>query len=423
MGWFKNLFELFPSKVKTQYIEMMTGNAPIYSQFGTNIYASDVVQTCIDAIATEMSKIIPKHVRMQGTDPVPVGGNIQYVLDNPNQFITWSEFIEKCVWLRELNYNVFIFKSYEKTSQGRRLVALYPLQPIQVDILEAIDGRIAYKFRFVNGYESTVYASEIIHWKKRFSVNEFMGGNHDGQPDTKALLQTLQLNHELLQGVAKAMKASYAVSGVVKYKTMLDDGTIQKNIVELEKKLNENKSGLMGVDISSEVIPFKRDVKMVDEPTLKFIDDKILRFYRTPIGIIRGDYTKETYESWYQSRLEPDINSLQQVMTKSIFSDTAKTHGNQIQLYVKELIFMNTTQKLEMVRLLGDSGAMFENEKRTIFGLPPIPELAGQRKQSLNYVDVNIAAEYQVGGTPKEESPQEDDSEDNKEKEDEANDS
>ena len=49
-----------------------------------------------------------------------------------------------------------------------------------------------------------------------------------------------------------------------------------------------------------------------------------------------------------------------------------------------------------MVRVLGDSGSLYENEKRVAFGLRPLPELAGVRKQSLNYVDVEIANQYQL---------------------------
>ncbi len=51
---------------------------------------------------------------------------------------------------------------------------------------------------------------------------------------------------------------------------------------------------------------------------------------------------------------------------------------------------------MEMIRLLGDSGALYENEKRVALGLKPLQELNGVRKQSLNYVDVNIANSYQL---------------------------
>ena len=57
---------------------------------------------------------------------------------------------------------------------------------------------------------------------------------------------------------------------------------------------------------------------------------------------------------------------------------------------------MSTAQKLEMVRELGPSGALYENEKRRIFGMAPLPELVGVRMQSLNYIDQTHAADYQL---------------------------
>ena len=57
---------------------------------------------------------------------------------------------------------------------------------------------------------------------------------------------------------------------------------------------------------------------------------------------------------------------------------------------------MDTNQKLEMVRLLGDSGSLYENEKRKAFGLQPLPELADVRMQSLNYISTKIASQYQT---------------------------
>ena len=66
-------------------------------------------------------------------------------------------------------------------------------------------------------------------------------------------------------------------------------------------------------------------------------------------------------------------------------------------------------ETLEMVRLLGDSGSLYENEKRVAFGLRPLPELEDIRMQSLNYVNTNIASQYQVGkGGAEDESNRED---------------
>ena len=63
---------------------------------------------------------------------------------------------------------------------------------------------------------------------------------------------------------------------------------------------------------------------------------------------------------------------------------------------------MSVDQTLEMVRLLGDSGSLYENEKRVAFGLKPLPELEGVRMQSLNYVNIEYAKQYQTGGSDSE---------------------
>jgi hypothetical protein len=58
---------------------------------------------------------------------------------------------------------------------------------------------------------------------------------------------------------------------------------------------------------------------------------------------------------------------------------------------------MTISQKIEMVGQLAPTGAMYENEKRTIYGLRPLPELEGKRYMSLNWVDADMAAQYQLG--------------------------
>ena len=59
---------------------------------------------------------------------------------------------------------------------------------------------------------------------------------------------------------------------------------------------------------------------------------------------------------------------------------------------------MTTDQKLSLVNELSPTGSLFENEKRVMFGLEPLPELVGKRFMSLNWVDVDIARDYQLKG-------------------------
>lgn len=401
MSWFSRLFQRGPKNAK--FAPTLDGFMPIFSQFGTNIYASDVVQQALKCIVDEMKKLNPTHVRYVKSDPVPVKGNVQDILDNPNQLMTTSEFLEKIVWLLLMNYNAFVIPTYytwtdEKTGAKRRFYdALYPINPTQVDFIEDAGGRLFVKFWFWNGYTTTIAYDDVIHIKYNYSVNQYMGGNIMGQPDHEALLGTLQLNDQLLQGIAKAMKASYAVNGVVKYNTMMDDGKTEAALKELEQKLRNSESGFLPLDLKSEFTALPRTTNIVDDKTLKFIDEKILRNWGVPLSILTGDYSKEQYEAFYQKTLEPLIKSISQAFTKKMFTSREKAFGNKVELYPKDLIFMTTTQKIEMVNLLAPTGAIFENEKRTIFGLIPLPELEGKRYMSLNWIDANDASQYQVG--------------------------
>ena len=401
MGIFDKIFHRLPTRWR--YALTMNGYSPTYPQFGTNIYMSDAVQQALKCIVDEVKKLNPTHIRMVDSEPVPVtDSTVSAVLADPNPLMTTSEFLEKVTWLLLLNYNVFIIPTYytwidQKSGQERRYYeALYPVKPTQVNFIEDAAGRLYVQFFFADGTQTTLAYDDVIHIKYNYSVNEYMGGNEVGQPDNAALLKTLQLNETLLQGVARAMNASYAVNGIVKYNTLMDDGKTEKALKELERKLQNSKSGFMPLDLKAEFIPLERRTELVDAETLKFIDEKILRNWGVPLPILTGDYTQAQYNAFYQKTLEPLIIAMSQAITKKVFTRREKAFGNQVKLYPKDLIFMSVEQTLEMIEKLSPTGALFENEKRTALGMRPLPELAGKRYMSLNWIDANLASEYQA---------------------------
>ena len=381
----------------------MNGYSPLFPQFGTNIYASDVVQQALKCIADEMKKLSPQHIRYISNDPTPIRSTVQDVLDEPNLLMTSAEFIEKVTYLLLMNYNAFIIPIYrtwtdEKTGIERRYYeALFPILPNQVNFIEDASGRLFAEFFFNNGYNTTIPYDDVIHIRYNYSVNQYMGGSYNGAPDHTALIETLNLNKQLMQGIAKAMNASYAINGIVKINTLIDKETTEKAINDFNEMLRTSTSGFVPVDLKSEIQPFERKTQIVDEPTLKFIDEKILRSWGISLAILRGDYTKEQYEAFYQRCLEPLVKSFSQAFTKKLFTDREKAFGNRIEFYPEDLIFMTMTQKIEMVNLLSPTGALFENEKRTIFGMRPLPELEGMRYMSLNWVNADKAEQYQLG--------------------------
>lgn len=376
-------------KENKKYARMLNGMYPVFSQFGTDIYASDVVQQAINCIVMEMKKLNPQHIRENGTDPIPVNSNLQRILEQPNDRMTTSDFIEKMLWQLFLNYNAFVIPTYTITTDKtgnpvKNYTGLYPIAPIHVEFLEDPSNTLFIKFKFINDYETTLRYSDVIHIRYRFSVNEFLGGNEFGQPDNKALLKTLELNDILLQGVGKALKSSFSINGIIKYNTLMDDGKMDKAIADLEDRLQKNEHGFLPLDLKGEFIPLQNKIQLVDAPTLKFIDEKILRHFGVSLPILTGDYTKTQYEAFYQKTLEPLIINISQAFTQTLFSSRERSFGNKIKFYPDEMIFMNTDQKIRLFDILVDTASCYSNELRTAFGMKPLAELAGQIAMSSN---------------------------------------
>lgn len=396
------LFDKLKNKINgLRYARMLNSGQPIFSQFGDNIYASDIVQSVVDCIVSEMTKLTPHHIRRKGRDRVPVRDSIKEVLDDPNELMTRSDFMSKIIWNLFLNYNSLIYPVYREVKGkdgkiSKQYIALYPLQPRYVDFLEDDTGTLFVRMRFKNMQEFTLPYSDVIHIRYKFSFNDFLGGNEKGQPDNDALLKLLSMNQNMLEGALKAMKSSFNVNGIIKSGGIMDREKVDKMVAEFNEKLKNNESGILGVDGKSDYIPITKKIQIIDAETLKFIDERILRTFGVSMAILTGDYTKEQYEAFYQKKLEPLIIAISQAFTKTLFTEREKQMGNEIIFLPKELIFMNTTQVLEAMRILGDAGELYSNEKRMAVGLEPLEELEGVRMQSLNYVNVKIANKVQL---------------------------
>ena len=366
--------------------EILNGVTPIYSSgFGSDIYASDVVQQAIYAIVKELKKLDPMHVRRIGgaNDYLPVEGDIQNVLDAPNPLMTTTDFIEKISWTLLLNYNAFVYPMWD----DNKLVALYPLQPtlVEFDNNYGGTGETWVRLHFQNGYKVDLPYENIVHLRYKFSVSEFMGGNEQGQPDFAPLLDTLKLNDTLLQGLAKSLKIQTSINAVAKIKTMQNTASQIDMVREFEKKLQANESGILPLDLSAEYIPITKQVQLLDATTLEFIDKKICRWFGASIPIIDGTATPEEREAFYQTGVEHIVKTFNQAFTKGIFSKRrVQGYKNQIVFFPQEVYFSSMSQKLEAAKLIADTESGYKNEVRWLLGMRPDMAFSGQIASSSN---------------------------------------
>lgn len=352
----------------------MTGNAPFYTSFGESIYASDIIVQAIRCKANEFKKLDPRHIRTtNAAQEVIHDSSIARVLKRPNAYMTQADFLEKITILLELTKNVFIYPTWYRTKGGEKYyTGLYPLKPSEAQYLADDAGVLYIKFRFANGYEVTLPADSVIHWRKDYGVNDYFGGGMFGGNDDAGLLTMLERYDQLTQSIAKAIEISCNVNAVVKYNSYNDTEELKKEREKFVEDLQSNASGVLFTDLSSEFEKIPRDIKLVDAETVKFFRETILYATGTSLAILSGDYSKAQKEAYYESVLQPDIKSLGQAISRVIFSDREASHGNEIVLYPNAIEFMTMSEKIAYMQVAVPAGALSINRILAFGGFPPV---------------------------------------------------
>ncbi len=392
------LRNLNQGKKNKQYNMMLDGFVPVFTSFGENIYTSDIVKNCIRAIAGEISKLQPKHIRTENTGmQLTVNSEINRILTlYPNPLMTMKDFLEKIIWLRELTNNVFIYPEYKlKPDFSKEYTAIYPLNPINAEFQENEWGDIIVQLTFKNGNSYTIKYDNLIHIRKDYSLSELMGGDQNGQPSNRYLLKTLESIHTSTEGINNAIKTSLAVRGILKTNTMLSDEKLEKERQKFIEDIKRSDSAIIAMDLKNEYVPITVDSKFIEPELLKMLESKILYYFGVSWPIISGDFTDEQYQAFYEKTLEPIIIALGQAFSKTLFTDRELQVGNQIIFYPQKLLYTNTKNRIAVADILGNRGALTDNELLELFGYPPF-EGGDTRHMSLNFIDRKIASQYQL---------------------------
>lgn len=399
----KSFFNKFKSAKKRefQYAQMLNGSLPVFSQFGNDVFASDIVEACIRTKATELSKLQPKHILTddEGIQSITKDSINRLLRFGPNELMTTKDFLEKCTWLHEKKYNCFIYPKYEiRILQGKKqkyYTGFYPLNPTEVDFLEDGRGKLYVQFHFLNADKVVLPYDEVIHWRKEFSDNDLMGGNEEGQAKTETLLPILKINHSLIEGLDKAVKNSLAIRGLLKVNALLDDAMLEKERQDFENKILNSQSGILPISNKSEYIPLTINPTIMDKETLEFIEGKVLKQLGTSLPILTGNFTEEEYQAYYERVIEPELIGLGQAFSKTLFTVEELEAGHEIIFYGQKLLFTNTKNKIAVADILGNRGALTDNQLLELFGYPPFPG-GDKRHKSLNFIDRDIANQYQM---------------------------
>ena len=393
---------LFTRKKKSQ--ETVSGFKLIHDlkvplvPFGENIMKSDVVMISVDRVASQCAKLKARYIKVdeKGVQSEK-NGRLSFLLKHqPNKLMTPYQFIYKVVSLLLLNNNAFVYPVYDK--ETLEIEKLVPLNPTIVEPLEYTNNEHTYKLYFEDGQVYEIPIENIIHLKRFYSKSDFFGGNN-AISEHDALLKTLKTNDALIQGVQNAINSSFQIKGILKINGMLKEADKNKQIEEFTravKKAETTDSSINPMDAKADYTPLTTEPKLVDEPTLHFIQSKILDYFGVSEAIFNNSYNEDQFNAFYEATVEPIAIQLSEAFSLGLLTNNQLERGEEIIFFSERLQYASWNTKVGAIEKLMGLGIMSLNESRGLLGLEPI-EGGDKRLQSLNYVDASKANVYQVG--------------------------
>lgn len=349
----------------SEQLELVEGNKAVFTSYKGDFHNDPDVLACVDAIARNGAKMHPRHIRnFKGTLENVKDSLYKILAKQPNEIQNAYRFYYDVIFNLELYNNAFIYK---QTDENLKVTGLYPLEYNEVKLYE-YKGDIWVKFKFGRSKERFVPYSDIIHLTRFVSEDGLFGGK------TLPIIKVLDKKHVLDEGIVNAIKTTQSIKGVIKStKAMLKPEDVKKMRDQFVKDFvdsRNNRSGIGGLDATTDFIPVKIEPTTASDSQIKEIDDKVLNYFGVNQNIIQSKYTEDEWNAFYESVLEPIGLQMSLEFSNKLFTPTEKNFGNEILFESNRLQYASNKTKIELVRYAGN--IMTINEQREVFNLAPI---------------------------------------------------
>lgn len=368
MGIFKKKNET----VTVSRYKMVTEQGEGFYTYNGNLYASDVVRSCIRPKTQAIGKSVAKHIRNDGkTLQVNPDAYIRFLLEEPNPYMSGQMLQEKMANQLALNNNAFAL--IERNESGLA-TAIYPINSNSVEALENNQGEIFLRF-VIKGKYYTFRYSDIIHLRR-----DFNGSDIFGESPAQALTQLMEVVSTTDQGIIKAIKNSNIIKWLLKFNNVLREEDIKrqtKEFVDSFLSIDSETSGAAATDAKFEAQQVEPKNYVPNPMQTKGTIDRIYSFFNTNESIVQSSYNEDQWISYYEAEIEPVLIQMSNEFTRKIFTRRERGFGNKIIFESSNLNFASMQTKLNLVQFV-DRGIMNPDEVRAILNMAPIPDGLGQ---------------------------------------------
>lgn len=361
MKFFDYLFHGKKLQVIDSYFKMLNGYSPTFTSFNGGVYEMDLTRVAINSFATHCSKLKPE---IEGSALKHLERVLQY---KPNYFMDTTKFIKRLATILAVEHTAFIVPIEDEAGN---LCGFYPLRAQRCEVVEAA-GRVYLRYLFANG-EYGAIEFEKVGIMTDFEYSDDLFGE-----DNSTLKPTMQLIHTQNEGIINAVKNSASIRFMAKIANMLkpEDIRAERQRFTEDNLSADNKSGMILYDNKF------TDVKQVESKPytpnalqMQQIQDNVCTHFGTNMDILQNKFNEETWNAYYEGKIEPFAIQLSLVMSNMAFSQRELAHGNAITFSSNRLQYASNATKLQVSTQLFDRALLNRNGVMDIWNMPHVED-------------------------------------------------
>lgn len=361
MKFLDYLFHGKQMRVIDSYFKMLNGYSPTFTSFNGGVYEMDLTRVAINSFATHCSKLKPE---ITGSAYKHLERVLQF---KPNYFMDTTKFIKRLATILAVEHTAFIVPIEDKYGN---LCGWYPLRAQRCEVVEAA-GRVYLRYLFANGEHGAI-EFEKVGIMTDFEYNDDLFGEPN---DT--LKPTMQLIHTQNEGIVNAVKNSASIRFLAKVANMLKPEDIKKERERFtEENLSaDNKSGMIIYDNKfSELKQIESKPYMPNALQMQQIQDSVCTHFGTNMDILQNKFNEETWNAYYEGKIEPFAIQLSLVMSNMTFTQRELAHGNAITFSANRLQYASNATKLQVSTQLFDRALLNRNGVMDIWNMAHVED-------------------------------------------------
>lgn len=361
MKFLDYLFHGKQMQVIDSYFKMLNGYSPTFTSFNGGVYEMDLTRTAVNSFATHCSKLKPE---ITGS----AGKHLERVLQfKPNYFMDTVKFIKRLATIVAVEHTAFIVPIEDEYGT---LCGWYPLRAQRCEVVEAA-GQVYLRYLFANGEHGA------IEFEKVGIMTDFEYSDDLFGEDNSTLKPTMQLIHTQNEGIINAVKNSANIRFLAKVANILKPEDIKKERERFtEENLSaDNKSGMIIYDNKFS------DLKQVESKPytpnalqMQQIQDNVCTHFSTNMDILQNKFNEETWNAYYEGKIEPFAIQLSLVMTNMTYTQREIAHGNFITFSANRLQYASNATKLQVSTQLFDRALINRNGVMDIWNMAHVED-------------------------------------------------